>query len=49
VFDNRVQRRISGSITDEVAEGWRKLPNEKLHNLYFSPNIIRVFKSRRMR
>jgi hypothetical protein len=33
----------------EVKGGWRKVHNEDLHNLYFSPNIIRVIKSRRMR
>jgi hypothetical protein len=32
-----------------VAGGWRRLHNEELHNLYISPNIIRVMKSRRMR
>jgi len=32
-----------------VAEGWRRLQNEELHNLYVSSNIIRVIKSRRMR
>jgi hypothetical protein len=32
-----------------VAEGWRRLRNEKLHNLYDSPHIIRMVKSRRMR
>jgi hypothetical protein len=40
VFENRVLRRIFG--------GWRKLHNEKLHNLYSSPSIIRKIKSRRM-
>jgi hypothetical protein len=34
---------------DEVAGGWRKLHNEELHNLYSSPSIIRIIKSRRMR
>jgi hypothetical protein len=29
--------------------GWRKLHNEELHNLYSSPSIIRIIKSRRMR
>jgi hypothetical protein len=32
-----------------VTEGWRKLHNEELHNLYSSPSIIRMIKSRRMR
>jgi hypothetical protein len=34
---------------DDVTGGWRKLHNEKLHNLYSSPSIIRMIKSRRMR
>ena len=34
---------------DEVTEEWRKLHNVELHDLYFSPNILRVIKSRRMR
>jgi hypothetical protein len=42
-------RRIFGSKRDEVTGGWRKLHNEKLHNLYSSPDIIRMIKSRRMR
>jgi hypothetical protein len=33
----------------KVTGGWRKLHNEELHNVYFSPNIIRMIKSRRMR
>jgi hypothetical protein len=49
VFENRVLRRIFGPKRDEVTGDWRKLHNEELHNLYFSPNIIRIIKSRRMR
>jgi hypothetical protein len=48
VFENRVLRRIFGTKREEVAGGWRRLYNEELHNLYASPNIIRVMKSRRM-
>jgi hypothetical protein len=49
VFENRVLRRIFGPKRDEVTGGWRKLHNEELHNLYSSPSIIRMVKSRRMR
>jgi hypothetical protein len=49
VFENRVLRRIFGPKRDEVTGGWRKLHNEGLHNLYSSPCIIRIIKSRRMR
>jgi hypothetical protein len=49
VFENRVLRRIYGPKRDEVTGGWRKLHNEELHNLYSSPSIIRMIKSRRMR
>jgi hypothetical protein len=49
VFENRVLRRIFGLKSDEVTGGWRKLDNEELHNLYSSPSIIRMIKSRRMR
>jgi hypothetical protein len=44
-----VLRRIFGPKRDEVTGGWRKLHNEELHNLYSSPNIIIMTKSRRMR
>jgi hypothetical protein len=47
MFENRFLRRIFGPKRDEVAGGWRKLHNEELHN--FSPSIIRMIKSRRMR
>jgi hypothetical protein len=49
VFENRVLRRIFVPKRDEVTGGWRKLYNEELHNLYSSPSIIRIIKSRRMR
>jgi hypothetical protein len=48
VNENRVLRRIFGSKRDGVTEGLRKLPNEEFHNLYSSPSIIRIIKSRRM-
>jgi hypothetical protein len=48
ILENRVLRRIFGPKRDEVTGDWRKLHNEELHNLYFSPNIIRMIKSRRM-
>jgi hypothetical protein len=49
VFENSVFRRIFGPKRDGVTGGWRKLHNEELHNLYSSPSIIRMIKSRRMR
>jgi hypothetical protein len=49
VFENRVLRRIFGSKRYEVTGDWRKLHNEKPHDLYSSPNTGRVIKSRRMR
>ena len=42
-------RRIFGPKRDEVTGEWRKLHNEELNYLYFSPDIVRVIKSRRMR
>jgi hypothetical protein len=42
-------KRIFGPKRDEVTEDWRKLRNEELHNVYSSPNIIRMIMSRRMR
>jgi hypothetical protein len=44
-----VLKRIFGSKRDEVTGEWRKLQNEELHDLYSSPNIFRVIKSRRMK
>jgi hypothetical protein len=49
VFENTVLRRIFGPKIDEVTGSWRKLHNEELHNLYSSPSIIGMIKSRRMR
>jgi hypothetical protein len=49
VFENRVLRRIFGPKRDEGTGEWRKLHNEGLHDLYSSPSIIRIIKSRRMR
>jgi hypothetical protein len=49
VFENWVVRWIFGPKRERVMGGWRKLHNEELHNLYSSPSIIRIIKSRRMR
>jgi hypothetical protein len=48
VFENRVLRRIFGPKREEDGS-WRKLYNDELHNLYSSPNIVRVVRSKRMR
>jgi len=49
VFENMVLRRIFGPRTDEVTGECRRLHNEELSDLYSSPNIVRVIKSRIMR
>ena len=49
MFENRVLRRIFGPKRNEVTGEWRKLHNEELHDLYCSPNIIWVIKTRIVR
>jgi hypothetical protein len=49
LLENKVLRRIFGPKRDEVTREWRKLLNEVLRDLYFSPSIIGIFKSRKMR
>jgi hypothetical protein len=49
VFENRVLRSIFGPKRDKVIGGLRTLHNEEPHNLYSSPSIIKIIKSRRMR
>ena len=46
VFENRALRKIFEPKKDEVTGEWRKLHNEELNGLYYSPNIVRVIKSR---
>jgi len=47
VFENRALKRIFGPKRDEVTGEWRKLHNEELNDLYPSPNIVQVIKSRK--
>jgi len=47
MFENRVLRGIFGHKRGEVTGEWRKLHNEELNDLYCSPNVIRVIKSRK--
>jgi hypothetical protein len=49
ICENRMLRRIFGPKRNGVKGGWRKLHNEEFRNLYFSLNIIRIIKLRRMR
>jgi len=48
-FENRVLRGLFGRKRDEITGEWRKLSKEELNDLYCSPNIVRVIKSRRLR
>jgi hypothetical protein len=48
VFENWVLRRKFGPRRDEIIAEWRKLHNEQLNDLYFSPKIVGVIKSRRV-
>jgi hypothetical protein len=49
VFEDRVLRRLFGSKRDKVTGEWRRLRNGELNDLYSSPNIVRVIRSRGMR
>jgi hypothetical protein len=49
VFENRVLSKIFGPKKDEMIGGLRKLHNEVFHDLCFSPSVIRIIKSRRIR
>jgi hypothetical protein len=49
VSKDGVLRRIFGLKMEEVVRDWRRLHNGELHNVYTSPNVVRVIKSRRMR
>jgi len=49
VFENRMLRKIFGPKRNEETGEWSRLHNEELYDLYSTPNIIRMIKSRRMR
>jgi len=49
VFEKRVLKRTFGPKREEVIREWRKVHNDELNELYSSPNIFRVIKSRKMR
>jgi hypothetical protein len=49
VLENRVLRRIFGPKRDEATGDWRRLHNEELSDMYASPNVFRVIRSRRLR
>jgi hypothetical protein len=48
MFENKVLRRMFRPKREEVAEGWRGMHNQELHNMYASPNIIRAIKLSRV-
>jgi hypothetical protein len=48
-YENRMSRRIFGPKSEDVTGDWRKMHSEQSHNLYSSPDIVRVIKSRRTR
>jgi hypothetical protein len=49
MFDTKVLRRIFGPKNEEATQCWRKVNSDELYNLYSSPNVMGVIKSRRMR
>jgi hypothetical protein len=49
MFENRVLRRIFGPRRNQLTGEWKKIHNEELSDLYPSPNMVRVIKSRRMK